>query len=372
MEKFTKSVKKYPEEYNSELLEAIRIITVPKYEATLFGSSIFKALIYAGDIDIIQKNIPVSEHADLMQFIIKRILHAREVIMRPNYFFGDIKVGRHPLYYPLEDYIGDVYNMKIVGYEPLKIMKLAKKYKLKELYNIPDNSTIDLKNWAELYKIIHNLATLRWKYTDILKGFLVVDKIQVKLSDAVKNSKLTKIDMYFINGTRLMEITNVLVDKMPDMDEIRHGIKVNMLIYLKEDPPNYPKAIKRAYSVSRAEGNTEMLEKLILFLKSNMNLLASVITDLSVIPVILETNNLNYVSSILKPHFNAIVSKMSNVYIIELSEKFFEIVKQLHTQSKKNIIDIVNKIIDILKSQLNILTVEFMQKNSINLYLLSP
>jgi len=329
-------------------------------------------LIYAGDIDIIQKNIPVSKHADLMQFIIKRILRAREILTQPNYFFGDIKVGRHPLYYPLEDYIGDIYNMNIIGYEPEKIMQLARKYKLKELYNIPDNSLIDLKKWAKLYKIIHNLATLRWKYTDILNGFLVVDNIQVNLSDAVKNSKLTKIDMYFINGTRLMEITNVLVEKMPDMDEIRRGIKVNMLIYLKDDPPNYPKAIKRAYSVSRAEGNTEMLEKLILFLKSNMNLLASVITDLSVVPVILETNNLNYVRSVLRPHFNYIVSKMANVYVIELSEKFFELIKKLHSQSKKNIIDIVNKIIDILKSQLNILTLEFMQKNSINLYNLSP
>jgi len=29
MEKFTKSVKKYPEEYNSELLEAIRIMRPP-------------------------------------------------------------------------------------------------------------------------------------------------------------------------------------------------------------------------------------------------------------------------------------------------------------------------------------------------------
>ncbi len=96
--------KEYPLDYQNEIKKAVSIISIPQYPITLFGSSVFKSLLYAGDVDIFQV-MDIDDIAPSMQTVIKKI-------NKSNFILGDIKSGVNPILYPLSEMIGEIKDCK--------------------------------------------------------------------------------------------------------------------------------------------------------------------------------------------------------------------------------------------------------------------
>ena len=360
------SKKKYPNDYNDQILKAIQIITATPYNKMLFGSNVFKALYYSGDIDLMQ-DIPLNKQKNAIIKIVGQVNYMKTHILKDGvYMYGDIKIGRHPYFSVFEKLIGMIKNCEIQGFKPQEIREYASKYGIKELINIPDK--LDFNGWVKYYNIIHELATVRWTYNDVINGFVIIKPhIEFTLEEAIKDSLLTKIDMYaFING-KFMEITNAFKSDELDIDDVVLGIKRNMMIYLYDDPPNYMKAVKRAFSALRIEGkNMYLVEKLTKFLVSNTNLLSSCITDLEVVSEILKRNEMNLNLRLnIGLHIDTIISRLSNVYVVDLD--IIDSVKKLIQNSSEDIIKKIDVIVKFLKEKLNILTLDYLNKNNIDL-----
>ena len=245
------------------------------YEVILFGSSIFKALIYAGDIDLMQI-IPVEEHAEALLKIVKQILKYPEIM------HGDIKAGRHPTYYIFEELVGKINNCRIENYKGALIRQYAKKLNINELLNVP-LSISNISEWVKIFDIIHKIATIRWTFSDVIKGYTMVENNKYFLVDAVKNSKLTKVDTFIFISGRYLEMTTAIIKDIPETKILYQTVIESGLGYLYDENPNYNKALKRFYSGARMIGDTAFLQKITPYLTGNINRLASVITDLKTV-----------------------------------------------------------------------------------------
>ena len=67
--------KKIPESYSHPIDNAIHLVTVPEEKYIAYGSSVFKSLRYAGDIDLMQvfKTFNTEKVIKALQEIIKKI-----------------------------------------------------------------------------------------------------------------------------------------------------------------------------------------------------------------------------------------------------------------------------------------------------------
>lgn len=357
--------KKYPIDYPQNLRDAMETITDDKSPYILFGSSIFRNILFAGDIDIRQQMDMDKQRVDkILQTIIRRI-------MKRGYLIGDIKAGLNPRYAPFLDYLGMIKGCKIVGYSPAQIMDLARAEGIKNLMNIPSIYDITIPTWLKIYDIVHSIVTVRWDKEEILKGSKRInDDIDlIKLQDAVKFSELNKIDMYaFING-KFLEITNVFDQNPPrKVPEIVSDIKLNMLKYLMTDI-NYSKALKRAYSAARLEGRGDQLSKIVPYLTSNINLGSSCVTDLSVIEDILEHGNkLKNIKDEMMSHLNFVISKLSNFYKANVDKEIKYIYDAIDNIDNQDIfLELINKAKKGLKEIINNLAHEYINNMGLNL-----
>jgi len=357
---FVCSKKKYPEDYEKETLKAIKIITSPYYDFVLFGSSVFKYLIYAGDIDILQplptKNIMVN-----MQSIINNIYMNK-------YIIGDIKAGIKNEYYGMYKSLGYIKNKNIYKYDYKYISKYNNINNL-NLVNLKVNPS--LNDWLLLRDEIHKLITIRWTTDDILKGYKIEGTKMYDLETVIKNkndASLNKIDMYYNDNDRLVEMTNVFLsnDESVDSNKFIYQIKLNMLNYLLDEYKNYAKALKRAYTIARMSNDAIMLKKISPFLVSHINLFASVNSDINVVLDILESGNDIYnIRSLIYNHIKTILKKLKNLEMIDIYNDLGKTLKLLNNQKlfisslenvKKNVLLISNK-----------LTNEYIIKNNIDL-----
>lgn len=346
--------KLFPEDYSPQLQKAIYTITTKKAPIVLFGTSIYKSLIYAGDVDIHQwvltEDIPYH-----MQNTIRKIQDANE------YLIGDIKCGLNEKYLPLDIALGEVKKGKIKNYKPDVFNKSG--------WEVPSKENITLESWVKIYNKLHELITLRWSPQDILNGYLMIDEdTKISLEYASKQTPLNKIDMYgFING-KYLEITNVFVPEVT----VEPNLKLNLLIQYYSG--NFAKAIKRAYAISRIfdkKNDSTNIKKLYPFLVSQTNLLSSCASDMDVIVVALTKGvSLNKIKNRVASSLNLIISKMGNYYetniesIIEATKNLLLSIQNIDDKSFVNILEKIEKDIKII---VNEQAVKYIKTKKLNL-----
>lgn len=362
--------KKYPTDYNEITKEAIKTITISKYDFLLFGSAVFKSLIYAGDVDI-RQSVPIEKISIYMKQIIKKII-------KKGYIIGDIKAGIKPQLIGLLKNLGIIKNGVIVGYCPELIKEIAEKNNI--VLKIPYPYGLKLNDWLNLYDQIHEIITIRWSPSEILKGYKIEDNIKYVLKDIVKscyNVSLNKIDMYFMLDDRIIEITNVLEpeQKTFNIHVALYGIKLNMLKYLNAKTLNYPKALKRAYTIARITDNAVMLNRIVPYLTSPINYIASLLTDINVIVDILESNTkLSTIESKVLAHLNNLIERFNLVYNLIDAPYFIDSIKFIMSYSNEQdyFLEKLNIIKKELKNIVNEMTLEYIRKYQINLNMFVP
>ena len=372
LQKFVCETKEFPKDYSPIIREAIYDLSYKKVAINTFGSSKYKALIYAGDIDLIQFT-KLSETPRIMKDVLAHIV-------KKNYIIGDIKAGVKIKHKILLSLIGDIKNGVIVNYKPDEIKEYAKLHNIEELSeNIPKRQNITFAEWFDVRVRVHNFLQLRWRPEDIFRGYLIQDGIKYNYRDSILHNlfppySLDKIDMYVPDEkNRLTEITNIFdPSNEPFNEEQLWGIKYQIFenLFYKF---NLPKAIKRAYSVAREFGNTQFLYKIAPYLVSPINEATSFNTDVNVMLDILKFHELKSVKKVFINHINQLINKMYKYDFFNVN--FF--IKLLKTALKNMDNDEKFKKIleEFIKKMLNILNFEtkkYLKDYDINLLLFLP
>ena len=375
LNKLAYTKKEYPNDYNLQIKEAIKLLSAKGTKPIIFGSASLKSMIYAGDIDLMQP-LSFSEQKKQIQEIIKNIVKNPEY--GSTYQLGDIKIGTTDYGLLLQKEIGKYKNKKVIDYNPKNIKKIFDDLpsEIKNNYNIPkipEDPNRNLGLWIELYYFIHGLSVIRWTPEEILKG---VSKSGIKIEDAILSSTLSKIDLYFYLNGRFIEITNFYYDKSQDMgkSDMINGLQLNLLKYVYTEDKNFLKALKRLNAIARLNVNYEIIDKLKFILSGNIALLSSAKTDLEILILMSAYGyNLNKNKNKVMSHIGNIIQKISNIYIINISDDVNKILNNMQLQLSKNknfskiILDECENTIEYINNEINILTEEFIKKNNIKL-----
>jgi hypothetical protein len=268
-EQFIKNVfrkREFPSDYNADESSSIkRVIYNPQDLKTsklindekkviLYGTSIFKGFPLAGDIDCMQI-IPIQNQAKALRNVILKLI-SNQTDNNIRYFVGDIKCGLVSKFKGLSQYIGDYKNNKITGYN-----YNACKYAFNLSNDFKDNKLIlpkkitnnkEFIEYLKCYDLAHELITRRWTVEDIVKGYQTnEDGTEYNLNEAVYDSQLTKLDLYYCGDIKIMECTNTFMkNEKVNIDSFNDSLKLNMLIqYFVKDKKL--KAIKRMLALTR-------------------------------------------------------------------------------------------------------------------------
>ena len=139
-----------------------------------------------------------------------------------------------------------------------------------------------------------------------------------------------------------------------------------MLKYLTKSDLNYSKALKRAYTISRIENNSNMLNKIAPFLVSDINYLASIITDLNVLSDIMDSGNRLYdIKNLVLSHINTVIDKM-NTHNLEMYIKSVNTLTK-YINNEKMFVKTLDNLKNKLKIIVNKMTLKYIKDYEINL-----
>ncbi len=405
-------VKEYTKDYGANEVSAIKRVVYLKggqrsidmvndtKNVVLFGSSIFKGNVLAGDIDCMQF-LPIIEHSKALQDIVYKILKYRFYLYKA--FLGDIKCGLVTQYRSLVKYIGYYekgivknYFPDIIKYGLKNSLEFNKDEKNKKI-QIPSviKTKKEMIEWLKINNEIHSLVTRRWKPEEIIQGFqLDPDGSNYSLNQACFDSDLTKVDLYFGGQPIFIECTNVLLreKKEYDVEKFKTGIILNMLTrYYVEDKKM--KALKRLYALSRMEKDIDLTLKLHDFTQRSLaGKYNAINSDLSIFIYIIENYLLDFLSvdadhinvfDNLQFHITSIqekIQKIYNPYVPYLTKLIDDINKNIlnslvdlsarevpnSKENKKKILDQCESIKEYFDKEIDKLSIKFMKENNIN------
>lgn len=360
-----KKMKKFDIQYTDDMIDAIDLISNNNEHVSPFGSFIFSNLPYAGDIDLQEKCNTEQEIPVIMQNVLKKILSDKAY--NSTYILGDIKMGRKKYLEECHNSIGYLKDNQIHNFKPEVFEIYSKKYKDLD-FKIPK----DMKGWLKLHKDLHKAETIRWTPKEFIKGYKLENKEKITLNDALQNSELNKIDMYYFSEAKgkFIEITNVFYYNEKDNKEhMIYEIALNGLEYLLLEPQNVMKYVKRYYSYLRQLKNYSLMEKIAPFLQGNINFLNSCITDLSLLENLQDFNYpINNKLNRLLVHFHIdnIIARLQNIFEVNISDEIFlDLKKLLDYDNWNSITKIVKVVVEHLRDIVNKETIKFLNKNNI-------
>lgn len=287
-----KLTKFYPENFSKDITRIVKAITFTHGKPPfLYGSGAYK-INYPSDFDLAQE-VPVSKNIlNDFQEVIRRLLKIKGI------YIGDIKSGEIPDLKVIDDDLSSKnYNAK----RPVMINKINKLAKDKCISNEEKNEALKLliPNLTEMdiYILEHDLRfeVIRWKPTDILKGFVKYRGHKIDFYDYLIGDSMTKIDIIsWLNGIRYNEVTMVYnFTKNGEPVNSKFG---NIELALLDQIPyllhkkKYMKICKRINSIERASLKPKKLtlSRLYRLFKSDLGLLNQVLSDISAIEFLVE------------------------------------------------------------------------------------
>ena len=205
--------KKNMEDIDNSIKEILNFMSFLSGNTMPVGSFLFKEHAYPGDIDLCETIYECCtdnlEHAKKkivirIQTAIKKIL-----LHQPKIYFSDFKAG-----------IDKRFNLSLRGNTThiknklIKLKKYIKKDDYKNLEVILENNDVNA-----FEKILHEYKIIRWDFIEILKGEKIKNGKIFKLEDAISCGEVVKLDVWYKNMDRYIEITNFLNICVSDENE---------------------------------------------------------------------------------------------------------------------------------------------------------
>lgn len=239
-----KPAESYPRVYNDEVK---RFTFDKKHPAEKFGSFVFRAQRYAGDLDLTEIVRYHTEKGTITNFIKKLKLILLD--LDKDHIFSEFKAGfdydymfsvgelRNGIYTPDKDFatkLNKIYLSNLLTDEEYDSMVNAL-----EIVKKSHDTTIHEMAYDYIYDTMRNRYTLRWTKIELLRGFKILgNNSKYLLTDALKDDGIVKIDIISIINNKYVEVTNIIsleYDPYEDFNEI--------LIKDIHKPIKYPKAI---------------------------------------------------------------------------------------------------------------------------------
>ena len=354
--------KSYPFNFSDDIIDIIKVMTLPNtFRTALLGSSALK-IQYASDYDTyteINKTITTTQE---FQEVILKMMNYRlkdfEKMRRQDkpIYIGDIKAGIVYEYQLIPD-DASIYNWKQIL--PSIIKKNNQLYKSgiidNDEYNEGKRLLLPTLTYADILiaKNETNYQIVRWKPHEILKGDKIYRKKLVKLNECLYQKSRVKIDcISWVNGYRYTEISMIykfyidgviIFDENPNLDRI---LKEQVLVLTYNG--NYMKMSKRMLSLERfkEKPNEKTIKALFILFNSDLGRLNQITSDIE-----------NYIYMI--EHFSKLKDSPLPIYRFEFESNQFknrlsQIVNRSYQKQELEIVDLIDEL-DTAPIDLNIL-----------------
>ena len=298
-----------PNSYSKKTKDLINLVTIQE-DINPVGSQKFKVARYPGDIDIMEPIINCCSLEDVVIDVSKSIQKiATKIKNTPKVYLGDFKAGLDNRY---NINIGDInaYD-KVVGYKRTKVIKYLKELFNKGLLTSDDLNTafkyitknFSRKSWEKLAKFIKHFRVIRWSLDELISGQKFVgkgaNKVLLKLSEALKEETITKLDLWGQVDNRYTEITNFFLLSYFDTNGVENTISPSLTNYkerIVKDLKHYGqgtsyqplKMAKRLWALAVSLNDTSVLEKLYPLFSSEASILYQINAEIETIVLMLE------------------------------------------------------------------------------------
>ncbi len=378
-----KSLDSYPK----DVLDEIYLLTInEKFPAEPFGSYIYRAQKYPGDIDLIENIQPSASIEDIINQFIKQLIKKIKQIKKERiHYFSEFKAGEDLRYNidigtlvdgkysytdDLWEKLSDLKKIDLLNEDEINLIRMGF-----ENPNFSGSDTYDI-----IKKILRERKILRWSETEVLKKKKILPggKI-VSLFDAlIQENTQIKLDIIAYVENKFIEVTNffVLARKLPDetLEPINLNLaEVNTVGTLKADIEKLYysnmyysifKMIKRLYSLGRKMKQYDTLEKIIPVLSSSISEMYQIKSEIESIERIYAISKSVPKKTIIK-QVEIIKDKLSR--IIEISSGRSEIINlYINLYVANGDIKNLSKIKPILKNLINFYSLRFLSENNIN------
>jgi hypothetical protein len=268
----------------------------------IFGSFVYKAQKYPGDIDLLEyingRNIP-----EVVKIFMKcNKIIVTSVLKYPQEWFSEMKAGLDTRY---DIDIGECdqgvwqinRNLKLLTEEYLDVGLFNEKEATLILSSIAEHQVINQDDYDIVHSVFRERKILRWTAKEILKKkkILPLDQI-MSLEKAILMDTLLKIDVINIIDGRFVEVTNAFhltygineipLGHVPDIpNDLMNEIEK---LYYSNFHYNAFKCMKRMYSWARNTQNTKLVSILSEFISSNTSEIYQMASEISTIYLIVE------------------------------------------------------------------------------------
>lgn len=289
--------KDFPLNYPSDVLDVIKAMSFDIKGVRVVGSMALTSQLYAGDYDLYEvvKDGHAASYVKGLQRIVSRLL------VMPDVFVGELKAGEISEWrlIPADAHIekgvvkgfnkGDALRKvdKLVDEGVLTGDEAALSRRLLAEADTP-------KGFLEAEKELR-FHVLRWSPKDVLKGVLPLRNGDViTLTDAIQTPAVVKLDVVaYVQNNKYAEFSIIYSFREGDktLNPVRdHSLKENLLYYAFQN--EWFKAMKRMFSIAKAEGNDNVLKALQPILNGELGRLYSLLSDTGTLIYLVENEGL--------------------------------------------------------------------------------
>jgi len=385
------------------IIKNIKLISLPIGNVGApFGSYVNRMSDHYGDIDVIQlvdkfKNVKEvgTKSAESIQMVVE------EILKNKKHWFSEVKAGidrgyyfcvgklSNGIYTPSKDLISKSEKLEKLGLLSKKELNIIKK-------NGVRNGNGD--NYDTVFNLLRSHFILRWTVEEIKQGFKKTSLGNYKLSEAVLDKTVVKIDMIAQVGTgKYIEITNFIALGTTTNGYFK-GINVDSQCFT---PANLPieveklyysnfhykpfKVVKRAFAFLKwiiknwdnkdwnfsergfSKRDVELtIKSYIKILKTSVNILYSVNAEISAIRIVLGKKNPPLVE--INKRLDQLREPLSNV--LELNgddlDDVLEVLNKVVKAKGKEKFKLIDALQDIFKQVINFWTIAYFDQLGIN------
>lgn len=219
----------------------------------------------------------------------------------------------------------DCYDIIKKSFTPLSFKNKIQSV-IKKLLKINNTYIGDIK-----FGVLENGSSIRWKVSEILKGFKIIDNKKYWLSSCLNDKSMKKIDVvHLVNNSIYKDFSCVYLLHNEMKDEAYESLKKDIYEYQREK--NYFKMLKRIYSLISYK-NDKICHILVDFFNSSVGQLNNIMSDINTIDYLLENQ------------FKIPIKRLNNE-IDNFKNRFSTIIINSFLKKQKKIIKLINKIID--------------------------
>lgn len=245
--------------------------------------------------------------------------HVAKLQSLPNTHILDIKIGE------VQDWNlllkPSIEGDGIVGYQ--------RKKELEHLSMLRNSDVITEKEYTTAKKLLPlhmtplkliearkelRFGLLRWTPIEVLKGYKMMrNGKRITLQQAVESTGITKIDLISWINNKYNEFSNVIIwNGFTEIANPIESIKENVLLYL--DEKNYFKLLKRVYSLAKLTDDTDVQERCLTILNSEIGFLYTIVADLEILEQVKTENLTKSEKRKVKQELGELTDKIAKVY----------------------------------------------------------